>query len=162
MENQNSRKSKISSEKWDPRFMALAKNVAEWSTCHRRKVGAVIVIDKRIISTGYNGAPTGMENCLERGYCVREKLGIESGTRREVCYATDAEQNAITQAAKLGTPIDGATLYVTHQPCAICTKLIISSGIKRIVYGYDYPDEFSMNLLKEANIELKHLPYKED
>lgn len=162
MENQTTKKRKIKSETWDARFMNLARNVAEWSTCKRRKIGAVIVIDKRIISTGYNGAPEGLTNCYERGYCLREKLCIESGTRREVCYSTDAEQNAITQAARLGTPIDGATLYVTHQPCAICTKLIISSGIKRIVYGYDYPDEFSMNLLKEANIELKHLPYKED
>ena len=162
MENTNSRSGKISSAKWDPRFMALAKNVAEWSTCHRRKVGAVIVIDKRIIATGFNGAPAGLMNCHERGYCLREKLCIESGTRREVCYSIDAEQNALTQAAKLGTSVNGATLYVTHQPCVICTKLLISSGIKRIVYGYNYPDDFSLNLLKEANIELKHLPYKED
>ena len=161
MDDMKKTQSKINTDKWDPRFMSIAKNVSEWCTCHRRKVGAVIVIDKRIIATGYNGAPTGMTNCFERGSCLREDLGIESGTRKEFCYAVDAEQNAITQAAKLGTSIDGATLYVTHQPCAICTKLLISSGIKRIVYGYDYPDEFSMKLLKEANIELRHLPYKE-
>lgn len=149
-------------DKWDNRFMQIAKLVGTWCTCHRRNVGAVIVKDKRIIATGYNGAPAGVENCLERGYCLRNKLQIPSGTKAEVCYSVHAEQNAIIQASKLGIAVDGATLYVTHQPCTICTKLIINSGIKKIVYGIEYPDEFSLELLKEADIELKYLPYKED
>ena len=149
-------------DKWDNRFMQIAKLVGTWCTCHRRNVGAVIVKDKRIIATGYNGAPAGVENCLERGYCLRNKLQIPSGTKAEVCYSVHAEQNAIIQASKLGIAVDGATLYVTHQPCTICTKLIINSGIKKIVYGIEYPDEFSLVLLKEAKIELKDLPYKEE
>ena len=149
-------------DKWDNRFMQIAKLVGTWCTCHRRNVGAVIVKDKRIIATGYNGAPAGVENCLERGYCLRNKLQIPSGTKAAVCYSVHAEQNAIIQASKLGIAVDGATLYVTHQPCTICTKLIINSGIKKIVYGIEYPDEFSLELLKEAKIELKYLPYKEE
>lgn len=148
--------------KWDKRFMEIARLVGTWCTCHRRNVGAVIVKDKRIIATGYNGAPAGVENCLERGYCLRNKLQIPSGTKAEVCYSVHAEQNAIIQASKLGIAVDGATLYVTHQPCTICTKLIINAGIKRIVYGLEYPDDFSLELLKEAEIELKYLPYEEE
>lgn len=149
-------------EKWDNRFMELAKLVGTWCTCNRRNVGAVIVKDKRIIATGYNGAPSGVENCLERGYCLRNKLQIPSGTKAETCYAVHAEQNAITQAAKLGIAVNGSTIYITHQPCTICTRLLINSRIKRIVYGYEYPDEFSLQLLNEAGIELKYLPYKEE
>ena len=149
-------------KKWDKRFMDLAKTVASWSTCHRRHVGAVIVKDKRVITTGYNGAPAGVETCIDRGYCLRNKMQIPSGTRAEICYAVHSEQNAIVQASKLGIPVDGATMYVTHQPCTICTKLIINSGIKRIVYGSEYPDDFSLELLREAKIELKYMPYEED
>lgn len=123
-------------------------------------MGAIIVKDKRIIATGYNGAPSGIENCLEKGYCIRNKLNIPSGTKAETCYSVHAEQNAIIQASKLGIAVDGATIYVTHQPCTICTRLIINAGIKRIVYGFEYPDEFSLQLLKEAGIELKYLPYE--
>ena len=150
--------------KWDNRFMQMADLVSTWSSCFQenRKVGAVIVRDKRILTTGYNGAPAGVETCVSRGECLRKKLNVESGTRHEICYAVHAEQNAIAQAAKLGISLEGATLYCTHQPCVICAKMIINSGIKRIVYAVNYPDEFSMNLLKESNIELKHLPYKED
>lgn len=153
----------VSPSKWDKRFMSLAREVSTWSTCVRdqRQVGSVIVKDKRIIATGYNGAPSGVTSCLERGYCLRDQLGIESGTRQEVCYSTHAEQNALVQAAKLGTAVDGATIYVTHRPCVICTKLLINAGIKRIVYGYNYPDEFSVNLIKEAGIELVHIPYED-
>lgn len=149
-------------KKWDERFMQIAKLVGTWCTCHRRNVGAVIVKDKRIIATGYNGAPAGIETCLERGYCLRNKLQIPSGTQAEICYSVHAEQNAIIQASKLGIAVDGSTLYVTHQPCTICTKLIINAGIKRIVYGIEYPDEFSLKLLNEAGIELVYLPYKEE
>lgn len=149
-------------DKWDKRFMEMAKLVGTWCTCHRHQVGAVIVKDKRIIATGYNGAPSGVENCLERGYCLRNKLNIPSGVNAETCYSVHAEQNAVIQAAKLGISVDGTTIYVTHQPCAMCTRIIINSGIKRIVYGIDYPDEFSLKLLKEAKIELRFLPYSEE
>lgn len=150
--------------KWDKRFMEMAHLVSTWSTCVRnnRQVGSIIVKDKRVIATGYNGAPSGVENCAEKGYCLRDKMGIASGTRHEICFSTHAEQNALVQAAKLGIAVDGATIYVTHRPCTICTKLIINAGIKRIVYGENYPDDFSMEILKEAGIETLHLPYKND
>ncbi|HIT77652.1 MAG TPA: cytidine/deoxycytidylate deaminase family protein [Candidatus Limihabitans stercoravium] len=141
--------------KWDKRFMELTQKVAEWSSCYQenRHVGAIIVRDKRVLTTGYNGAPSGIKSCVERGECLRKKLGIPSGTRHELCYAVHAEQNAIAQAAKLGIVLEGATLYCTHQPCVICAKMIINSGIKRIVYKEGYPDEFSIELLKEAGVE---------
>lgn len=153
----------VVSEKWDKRFMDIAKFVSGWSTCARngRKVGSVIVRGKRIVTTGYNGAPAGVLNCAEKGYCLRDKLGIASGTRAEVCYATHAEQNAIVQAAKLGVSVDNTTIYVTHRPCLICSKLLINAGIKRICYGYDYPDELALEVLKEAKIELCHIPYED-
>lgn len=145
--------------KWDKRFLQMAQLVSTWSTCVRngRQVGSVIVKDKRIIATGYNGAPAGITSCAERGYCLRDKLNIASGTRAELCYATHAEQNALVQAAKLGISVDGATIYVTHRPCVICTKLLINAGIKRVVYLHDYPDEFSVEILKEAEIKLCHV-----
>ena len=151
---------KKSQAKWDGRFMKLAKEVSSWSTCVRREVGSVIVRDKRIIATGYNGAPSGVLSCEEKGYCIRDRLSIASGTRQEICYATHAEQNALVQAAKLGISVDGATIYVTHQPCIICAKLIINAGIKRVVYAYDYPDYCSIELLKQAVVEICHLPYE--
>ncbi len=137
-------------DKWDIRFMQLTEDVASWSSCLRRKVGAIIVREKRVMATGYNGAPAGIESCTERGGCMREALGIESGTRQEMCYAAHAEQNTLIQAAKYGVKIDGGTLYCTHQPCAICAKLIINAGIKRVVYKEGYPDAFSMELFTEA------------
>ena len=147
-------------EKWDKRFMEVARLVGTWCTCHRHSVGAVIVKNKRIIATGYNGAPAGVKNCIERGECLRDKLKIESGTRAEMCYSVHGEQNAIVQAAKLGISVEGATIYVTHQPCTTCTKLIINSGIKRIVYGIEYPDLFSKEFIEGADIELEYLPYE--
>ena len=134
--------------------MNMTYVVASWSSCYKenRQVGSVIVRDKRILTTGYNGASSGLVSCKEKGECIRQKLGIASGTRHELCYAVHAEQNAIIQAAKLGVSVDGATLYVTHQPCAICTKMIINSGIKRIVYREGYPDDFSRQLLEESGI----------
>lgn len=142
-------------DKWDVRFMELTQKVAEWSSCYQenRHVGAIIVRDKRVLTTGYNGAPSGVKSCVEKGECLRKKLGILSGTRHELCYAVHAEQNAIAQAAKLGIVLEGATLYCTHQPCVICAKMIINSGIKRIIYKEGYPDEFSLQLLKEAGVE---------
>ena len=145
--------------KWDERFLKMAEEVATWSSCFQenRHVGAVIAKNKRILTTGYNGASAGIMSCKERGECLRRKLNIPSGTRHEVCYATHAEQNAIIQAAKMGISIDGATLYCTHQPCVICSKMIINSGIVRIVYRNGYPDDFSLQLLREAGVEIEQL-----
>lgn len=142
--------------KWDIRFMQLAETVASWSSCYQenRHVGAIIVKDKRILTTGYNGASSGILSCAEKGECLRKKLNIPSGTRQEICYAVHAEQNAIIQAAKLGVSVDGAVMYVTHQPCVICAKMIINSGIKKVVYKEGYPDDFSVQIMKEAKVEL--------
>lgn len=142
--------------KWDKRFMEMAVAVSGWSSCYRtgRQVGAVIVRDKRILTTGYNGAPSGIRSCVEKGECMRDKLGIKSGTCAELCYAVHAEQNAIVQAAKLGLSLEGATLYCTHQPCSICSRLIINSGIKRVVYDLGYPDDFSLELFEKAGVEI--------
>lgn len=150
--------------KWDRRFMELAKMIGSWSTCVRenRQVGSVIVRDKRIISTGYNGAPAGILSCEEKGYCMRDKLGIASGTRAEMCFSAHSEQNALVQAAKLGISVNGATIYVTHRPCTICTKLLINAGIKRIVYAYGYPDEFAVRILQQSDIEIMQLPDEEN
>ena len=125
-------------DKWDERFMDMAFKVSTWSSCFKedRQVGAVITKDKRILTTGYNGAGSGIKSCKEKGECLRVKLSIASGTRHELCYAVHAEQNAIIQAAKLGVSVEGATLYCTHQPCVICAKMIINSGIKRVVYKH--------------------------
>lgn len=143
-------------DKWDKRMMELAELVSTWSSCFKqnRKVGAVIVKDKRVLTTGYNGAGSGIVSCVEKGECLRERLGIQSGTRHELCYAVHAEQNAIIQAAKLGVSVEGATLYCTHQPCVICAKMIINSGIKRVVYKQGYPDEFSLEMFDEAKVEI--------
>ena len=142
-------------DKWDKRFMEAARLVSTWSRCYQenRQVGAVIAKNKRILTTGYNGASSGIKNCKERGGCLRRELGIASGTQHEICYATHAEQNAIIQAARLGVSIEGATLYCTHQPCVICAKMIINSGISRVVYAQGYPDKFAMELFSEAGVE---------
>lgn len=142
--------------KWDSRFMELAHTIGGWSSCYQenRKIGAVIVRNKRILTTGYNGAPAGIVSCAERGECMRRNLNIPSGTRQELCYAIHAEQNAIIQAAKLGVSIEGATMYCTHQPCVICAKMIVNSGIARVIYGEGYPDEFSLEIFKQSGIEL--------
>jgi len=138
---------------WDEYFMQVVHLVKTRSTCLRRKVGAVIVKDKRILATGYNGAPVGCRHCEETG-CLRQKLNVPSGERHELCRGIHAEQNAIVQAAKAGTSIDGSTIYVSAQPCVICAKLLINSGIIRIVFEVDYPDELSKELLDESGIEL--------
>lgn len=146
-------------KKWDNRFIQMAETVGNWSSCYKsnRKVGAVIVKDKRIIATGYNGAPAGIKSCVERNECIRIKNNIASGTHQEFCYAIHAEQNAIVQAAKMGISVNGATIYVTHQPCSICTRFIINAGIKRIVYKEPYPDNFALNLINEAGIILEKI-----
>ena len=142
--------------KWDKRFMELTEQVATWSSCFKedRQVGAVIVKNKRILSTGYNGAPEGVQSCREKGECVRLKNDIPSGTTLEMCYSVHAEQNAIVSAARLGVSLEGATLFCTHQPCTICAKMIVNAGIKRVVYKEGYPDPFAVELLHEANVQL--------
>ncbi len=145
--------SKIERPDWNQYFMSIAELVASRSTCLRRKVGAVIVKDKRILATGYNGAPSGIRHCEETG-CLREKLNVPSGQRHELCRGLHAEQNAIIQAALHGVEIKDSDLYCTNQPCIICTKMIINAGIKRIFYKNGYPDELSLEMLNEAGIEL--------
>ena len=147
--------------KWDERFMNMAEFVSTWTSCARagRAIGAVIVRDKRILTTGYNGAPAGVTPCRDKGYCMRDRLAIASGTQAEKCYAVHAEQNAIIQAAKLGINIDGSTLYCTHQPCILCAKMIANAGIGRVVYEQGYPDEFALEILREANVTVEN--YKE-
>ena len=149
-------------DKWDDRFMEMARVISGWASCYKqnRKIGCVIVKNKRIMTTGYNGAPAGMKTCREKGECLRRKLGIASGTRAEVCYAAHAEQNAILQAAKLGISIDGATLYCTHQPCSICAKMIVNAGIRRVVYEQGYPDPFTLEIFGETGVNLEK--YGED
>ena len=148
-------------DKWDKRFMDLTLEIAKWTSCYKsdRSIGAVIVRNKRILTTGYNGAPAGMDSCKEKGECMRINLGIASGTKHELCYAIHAEQNAIIQAAKLGVSIDGATIYCTHQPCAICAKMIVNSGISRVVYLNPYPDDFSKKIFDSVPIIVEQ--YKE-
>ena len=135
---------------WDEYFMQMAELTAKRSTCLRRNVGAIIVKDKHIIATGYNGAPKGLPHCEELGGCLRQKLGVPSGERHELCRALHAEQNAIIQAATLGQSIEGATIYVTHQPCIICAKMIINAGISRIVVRSGYPDKMAEDMAREA------------
>ena len=141
---------------WDEYFISIANNVRERSTCLRRHVGAIVVKDKRILSTGYNGAPSGFKHCSEVG-CLRERQEVPAGERHELCRGIHAEQNAIVQAAAFGVSIRDSTLYCTHFPCTLCAKLIINAGIKRVVVARDYPDDLSKSLLREANIEVKTL-----
>jgi len=137
----------------DSYFMEIAHVVAKRSTCLRNIVGSVIVKDKRIISTGYNGAPRNLAHCHDIG-CIRIKQNIASGTRHETCRAVHAEQNAIIQAALHGVSTDGATLYCTHQPCILCAKMIINANVKRVVYSISYPDNTALEFFEEAGIEV--------
>jgi len=141
---------------WDEYFMDMAEIVKTRSTCLRRQVGAVIVKDKRILASGYNGAPTGLKHCEETG-CLREQLGIPSGQRHELCRGLHAEQNAIIQASLHGVKLEGATIYVTIQPCVLCAKMVINAGISKLVFKGDYPDELSWQMLQESGIELKRI-----
>ncbi len=133
--------------------MDIAHLVAKRSTCLRRAVGALLVKDKRILSTGYNGAPSGLKHCLDIG-CLREELNIASGERHELCRGIHAEQNAIIQAALHGVSIKDATLFCTNQPCSICAKMIINAGINKVYYHSGYADAMSIEMFKEANVEL--------
>ncbi|MBP5426369.1 MAG: cytidine/deoxycytidylate deaminase family protein [Clostridiales bacterium] len=138
---------------WNEYFMDIVELVKTRSTCLRRQVGAVIVKEKRILATGYNGAPVGIGHCAEVG-CLREEYGVPSGERHELCRAIHAEQNAIVQAAMSGTSIWGSTMYISHQPCSLCAKMIINSGIKKIVFKGEYPDELAMQMLKESGVRV--------
>lgn len=138
---------------WDSYFMDITALVSRRSTCIRRAVGAIIVKDKRILSTGYNGAPSGIAHCIEVG-CLREKLKVPSGEKHELCRGVHAEQNAIVQAAFHGVSIKEATLYCTNLPCSICAKMIINAGIKNIFYQEGYADSMSRQMLQDADIDL--------
>jgi dCMP deaminase len=139
---------------WEAYFMKIALDVSSRSTCLRRNVGAIIVKDKRILTTGYNGVPTGISHCTEKT-CLRMKYNIPSGERHELCRGLHAEQNAIIQAAYHGVSIKDATVYVTHQPCSICTKMLINSGIKKFIFQHPYNDPLSEEMLKETDIILE-------
>jgi dCMP deaminase len=136
--------------------MAITKMVAKRSTCLRRQVGAILVKEKRILATGYNGAPAGLKHCDEVG-CLRQDTSIPSGQRHELCRGLHAEQNAIIQAAYHGIPIAGSTLYCTNKPCAICSKMLINAGVKEIYYEDGYEDPLADQMLTEAGIETKRL-----
>jgi len=138
---------------WETYFMDITERVATRSTCLRRTVGAVVVKDKRMLTTGYNGAPSGTRHCRETG-CIREKLNVPSGERHELCRGIHAEQNAIIQAALHGVSIKDSTLYCTNLPCSICAKMIINAGIKKIVYRSGYADDLSREMLNEARVEI--------
>lgn len=133
--------------------MAITRVVASRSTCLRRRVGAIIVRDRRILASGYNGAPAGLRHCLDTG-CMRERQGVPSGQRHELCRGLHAEQNALIQAAVHGIAIYGAVYYVTHQPCVLCAKLIINAGIKKVVFHGEYPDPLALEMFKESGQEL--------
>lgn len=139
---------------WDEYFMDITRLVARRSTCLRRQVGAVVVKDRKILATGYNGAPTGLRHCAETG-CLREKLGVPSGERAELCRGLHAEQNAIIQAAFHGVSITGAVLYCTTMPCSVCMKMLLNAGIKEIIYAEGYPDQLAQELIQETRIPLR-------
>lgn len=138
---------------WDEYFMQIVDVVKTRSTCLRRQVGAILVVDKHIISTGYNGVSSGLKHCEETG-CMREALCIPHGERHELCRGVHAEQNAIIQAALNGVSTKSSTLYVSVSPCVLCAKMLINAGIKRIVFEGEYPDKIALKLLEEANIDL--------
>jgi dCMP deaminase len=150
---------KIVRPSWDQYFMKAAKLVAERSSCLRRNVGAVLVKDKQILATGYNGAPSGIEHCEVTG-CLRQELNVPSGQRHEICRGLHAEQNVILQAARHGVSVKGSLLYITHTPCSICAKMIINAGITEIVVGEQYPDKMAAEFLKQAKIKVRRFANK--
>lgn len=144
---------------WDEYFMNMTDLVKQRATCLRRKVGAVIVKNKQILSTGYNGAPMGLEHCET---CLRKEMDIPSGEKQEICRATHAEQNAIAQSALHGVSINGATIYCTNFPCVTCMKLLLNAGIKEVVYGDDYNDELAKKIGKESGITIRQVKVDKD
>ncbi len=145
----------------DEYFMEMAHLVAKRSTCLRRHVGAVLVKDKRVLSTGYNGSPKGTLHCEVKG-CIREQMNVPSGTRHELCRGVHAEQNAIIQAAYFGVSVDGSTIYTTTYPCSMCAKILINAGIKEVVYSEGYVDDLSKNLFAETNILIREYKAKHE
>ena len=145
---------KVTRPELDEYFLKIATVVAERSTCRRHHVGAVAVRDKHILSTGYNGAPSGLKDCLELG-CLRDEMHIETGTRHEICRGIHAEQNVIIQAALHGVDLTGATVYVTHPPCILCAKMLVNAKVKRFVTFGSYADDSFKDLFKEAGIEFE-------
>ena len=142
-------------QSWDEYFMTIAKQVATRSTCLRRQVGAVAVSpNNRILGTGYNGALPNVPHCEDKDGCLREKMGIPPGQRHEICRAQHAEANVCNFAARYGTALEGATMYVTAQPCNMCVKAMVTSGIVRVIFDSGYPDELACELAKEAGMEL--------
>ena len=141
---------------YDEYFMKMTQVVSTRSTCLRRSVGATLIKNKHILSTGYNGAPKGLKHCSEVG-CLREKMNVQPGERHELCRGLHAEQNAIIQASVFGISIDGATLYCTAAPCSVCAKMLINAGIKEIVYQESYPDDLAQQMLTEAQIKMRKL-----
>jgi dCMP deaminase len=139
---------------YDEYFMEMAHVVSKRSTCLRRKVGAILVKDKHILSTGYNGAPKGLEHCSDTG-CLRENLNIPSGERHELCRGLHAEQNAIIQAAVFGVSIKGSVLYCTNTPCVVCVKMLINAGVTEIIYGGEYPDNLAKLMINESKLKIK-------
>lgn len=144
---------------WNEYFLEVANLVARRSTCMRRRVGAVLVKDKKILATGYNGAPSGVEHCIDIG-CLREKLKIPSGQRHELCRGLHAEQNVLLQAALHGISTQTSVLYVTHQPCVICAKMLINAGVQKIIISDGYPDALAKKFLKDAGIKVQALSKK--
>jgi dCMP deaminase len=140
---------------YDEYFMEMAHVVSKRSTCLRRKVGAILVKDKHILSTGYNGAPKGLKHCEEVG-CIREKTNVPSGERHELCRGLHAEQNAIIQAAVFGVSIKGSVLYCTNTPCVVCVKMLINAGVTEIVHAGDYPDQLAKKMLAESDIKIRN------
>ena len=141
---------------YDEYFMEMAHVVSKRSTCIRRKVGAILVMDKHILSTGYNGAPKGFRHCSEVG-CLREKMKVPPGQRHELCRGLHAEQNAIIQAAVFGVSIKGSMLYCTNTPCVVCVKMLINAGVKEIIFSGDYPDELAKTMLDESKIKIRKI-----
>jgi dCMP deaminase len=141
---------------WHEYFMGITNLVASRSTCLRRKVGAVLVKEKRILSSGYNGAPANVPHCRETG-CLREQLNVPSGEKHELCRGVHAEQNAIIQAAFHGVSVNGSVLYCTNQPCSICAKMIINAGIKTVYFKEGYDDPLSLEMFDQAKVDLVQL-----
>jgi dCMP deaminase len=142
---------------WDEYFMAIARQVSTRATCLRRQIGAVLVLEKRLLCTGYNGPPSGLPHCEQVG-CLREQMGIPSGERHELCRGLHAEMNAFLQAARYGIRIEGATLYCTHHPCILCSKMLINAGVRRVVICDDYPDALSKEMLAAGGVTVELTP----
>ena len=150
------KRKKDSRPNWDKYFLEIARIVSKRSTCLRRKVGALIVKDRRILATGYNGTPSGIRHCAEVG-CLRAKLKIPSGQRHELCRGLHAEQNVLLQAALYGISLRDSSLYITNQPCIICAKMIINAGVREVVIAGSYPDKMAGEFLDEAGIDIRRV-----